>query len=548
MLGPGPLDVAGAKSLHRKIEELKGRMTQPKWQRLLEELSDELQGEFNLQRLLEKIMDTMIDLTRAQRGFLILTDGRKTVFKVRRNIDRQTLQGPFCEVSQNVVRMVMKTGDLFNSENACEDQRLLDSPSVRALGLRSILAIPFRFRKQTVGAVYLDNRTSSGAFQEANLEILRPFAAIASQAILVAELITRLKQRMRQLDRLNRKLQDENRLQSVQLRRKDQVIARAEREHQRRYAYDTIIGRGRAMQKVFALLDHIIPQESTTLITGETGTGKELIARAIHCLGPRKDKPFVPLNCAALPETLLESELFGHVKGAFTGAAGPKVGLAQLADSGTLFLDEIGEMSPSLQAKLLRLLQEGEVRPVGDARSTKVDVRVVAATHRDLQRLAEAGAFRKDLYYRLSVICVHLPPLRERLDDLPALVQGIAARLHAEKKLPLKALDPDALAPMLRHPWPGNIRELENVIERLLTFGEKSISADHVVRELGVGANADSAVLPPDGIDLKRTLESLEADLLSKALRSCKNKSEAARMLRIDRTWFLRLLKKHRLT
>ena len=548
MLGPGPLDVTGAKSLHRKIEELKGRMTQPKWQRLLEELSDEIQGEFNLQRLLEKIMDTMIDLTRAQRGFLILTDGRKTVFKVRRNIDRQTLQGPFCEVSQNVIQKVMKSGDLFNSENACEDQRLLDSPSVQALGLRSILAIPFRFRKQTVGAVYLDNRTSSGAFQEANLEILRPFAAVASQAILVADLVTRLKQRMRQLDRVNRKLKDENLLQSAQLRRKDQVIARVEREHQRRYAYDTIIGRGRAMQKVFALLDHIIPQESTTLITGETGTGKELIARAIHFLGPRKDKPFVPLNCAALPETLLESELFGHVKGAFTGAAGPKVGLAQVADTGTLFLDEIGEMSPSLQAKLLRLLQEGEVRPVGDARSTKVDVRVLAATHRDLQRLAEAGEFRKDLYYRLSVICVHLPPLRERLDDLPALVQGIAARLHEDKKLPLKTIDPDAFAPMLRHGWPGNIRELENVVERLMTFGEKSIAADHVIRELSAGANTAGVVLPPDGIDLKSALEKLESELLSKALRTCRNKSEAARMLRIDRTWFLRLLKKHHLT
>jgi transcriptional regulator with GAF, ATPase, and Fis domain len=541
MLGTGPLD---AKNLRRKIEELKGRVSQPKWQRVLEELAEEIQGEFNLQRVLERVMDSLISLTRAQRGFLILAKDRGMVFKVRRNIDRQTLQGPFCEVSENLIRMVIKSGEIFKAEDASEDPRLLNYPSVQALGLRSILAIPFRLRKQTIGAVYLDNRTSSSTFDGVDLDILRSFSAMASQAIHVADLVTKLKARMRQLDQLNQKLKTENRSQSVQLQRKEQYIAQLDRGLQRRFSYDNIVGQSPAMQQVFALLDRVVPLASTTLITGETGTGKELIARAIHYHGPRKDKPFVPLNCAALPETLLESELFGHARGAFTGAVAQKVGLAQVADGGTLFLDEIGEMSAPLQAKVLRMLQEGEVRPVGDARSANVDVRVIAATNRDLQQLAETGGFRKDLYYRLSVICIHVPPLRERLDDVPALVDAVSQRLHREKKLPLRPLTPDALEPMLKYSWPGNVRELENVVERLLTFSAKGITRALVEREL---VGAPGTPLPAGGLDLKATLDKLEGELLQKALQTSRNKSEAARLLRIDRTWFLRLLKKHHL-
>jgi transcriptional regulator with PAS, ATPase and Fis domain len=253
------------------------------------------------------------------------------------------------------------------------------------------------------------------------------------------------------------------------------------------------------------------------------------------------------VNCAAIPETLLESELFGHAKGAFTGATGVKTGLVQSAHTGTLFLDEIGEMSPPLQAKLLRLIQEGEVKPVGDARSARVDVRVIAATNRDLQQMAETGGFRKDLYYRLSVICVHVPPLRDRIEDIPALAEGILGRLHRERKLAPRTMEPDALEPLMRYSWPGNIREFENILERLMTFSQKSITRAQVERELGAQPGPTSSGFPGGGIDLKSRIDRLEGELVLRALQGSRNKSEAARLLSIDRTWFLRLLKKHRL-
>jgi transcriptional regulator with PAS, ATPase and Fis domain len=204
-------------------------------------------------------------------------------------------------------------------------------------------------------------------------------------------------------------------------------------------------------------------------------------------------------------------------------------------------------MSPPLQAKLLRMIQEGEVRPVGDVRSSKIDVRLIAATNRDLRLMAEEGGFRKDLYYRLSVICIHVPPLRERLEDIPSLVQAISTRLQQDKKLAHRPFEADALEPLLRYSWPGNVRELENMVERLLTFSTTKVTKVQVARELGAAVEGSAAGLPPGGIDLKETIDKLEGELVQNALRVSRNKSEAARMLRIDRTWFLRLLKKHAL-
>ncbi|MCA1663178.1 MAG: sigma-54 dependent transcriptional regulator, partial [Myxococcales bacterium] len=233
-----------------------------------------------------------------------------------------------------------------------------------------------------------------------------------------------------------------------------------------------LIGRSPVLEQVFAVIEKVADTPSTVLISGESGTGKELIARALHNNSSRKAGPFIKINCAAIPKTLMESELFGYEKGAFTGAVGSKPGRFELADAGTLFLDEIGEIPVEMQVKLLRVLQESEFERVGGIRTIKVDVRLVTATNRDLQKEVAAGAFREDLFYRLNVVPVHLPPLRERRSDIPLLVEHFIARFNERLKKQITGIDDEALALLTAHPWPGNIRELENVLERTILFCE----------------------------------------------------------------------------
>jgi transcriptional regulator with PAS, ATPase and Fis domain len=295
---------------------------------------------------------------------------------------------------------------------------------------------------------------------------------------------------------------------------------------------------------VFRLLEKIVESESTVLIQGESGTGKELVARAIHYNGPRSKKPFVVQNCSAFNDNLLESALFGHVKGAFTGAIRDKKGLFEIADGGTFFLDEVGDMSAALQVKLLRVLQEGTFTPVGGTETRQVDVRVIAATHKDLQKMVERGEFREDLYYRIHVIKIQVPPLRERMDDLPLLCEHFL-RKHfrgaARGATRPPRLLPEALATMRRYPWPGNIRELENEIERLLVLGgdlpelpEELLSQR--VRDAD-GAPRPQAVRAAQQGTLKEAVESLERDLIQQGLiRTHWNKSQLAKELGISRS------------
>jgi two-component system response regulator AtoC len=250
--------------------------------------------------------------------------------------------------------------------------------------------------------------------------------------------------------------------------------------------FGDLVGGSPSMTEVFSLVGQVAPTRSTVLVTGETGTGKELVARAIHEHSPRRDKLFVPLNCTAIPSELLESELFGHVRGAFSGAQSDRVGKFQAADEGTLFLDEIGDMDVRLQAKLLRVLQEGVIEPLGSNRRIRVDVRIVASTNRDLEAAIRDGRFRDDLYYRLNVFRVHLPPLRDRQEDVPALAQFLLDRFARELGRPPLRLEPAAAALLQRYAWPGNVRELGNVMER----------ATVLCREGSVGAGLVRSLLP----------------------------------------------------
>jgi len=315
-----------------------------------------------------------------------------------------------------------------------------------------------------------------------------------------------------------------------------------------RYSYDSMIGKSKVMQELYTLLDKIRNSESTVLVQGENGTGKELIARAIHFNSPRKDAHFVTVNCSAFNENLLDSELFGHVKGSFTGAIKDKKGLFEAADKGTLFLDEIGDMSPTMQVKLLRVLQEGTLIPVGGTETRRVDVRVVAATNKDLKEMIEMGTFREDLYYRINVINLIVPPLRDRKEDIPLLMDHFLTQGCKEKSLPLKVLGKRAIEKIFDYPWPGNIRELENEIERLIVLSgdELRISADLLsqrIRQYGEDSKVQGVRVAGK---LKDALEELEKTMIREGLRRTNwNKSRLAKELGISRAGLIMKVEKY---
>ncbi len=321
---------------------------------------------------------------------------------------------------------------------------------------------------------------------------------------------------------------------------------------EQRYRFEGIIGRSRPMRNLFQLLETVAPTNSTILITGETGTGKELVARAIHHNSPRRANRFVALNCSAIPETLLEAELFGHVRGAFTGAVANRPGRFEQAHKGTLFLDEVGTMSIALQMKLLRALQEREFEKVGDSRPTKVDVRVIAATNSDLAQMVRDGTFREDLYYRLNVIPIHLPPLRERREDIPLLVQHFLDRFCRElvPARPALTVSQHAMRRLMGFSWPGNVRQLENALERAvaLSGGRDQIEVSDLppdVQEVGGGSMPQEFALPEEGIDFEAYVSKVELDLIKQSLaRTGGNKGRAAQLLNLKRTTLVEKLKR----
>jgi DNA-binding NtrC family response regulator len=319
---------------------------------------------------------------------------------------------------------------------------------------------------------------------------------------------------------------------------------------EQRYRFDGIIGRSQPMRELFQLLETVASTSSTVLITGETGTGKELAARAIHHNSSRRNNRFVALNCSAIPETLLEAELFGHVRGAFTGAVANRQGRLEQAHRGTLFLDEVGTMSPALQAKLLRVLQEREFERVGDSHTVKIDVRVIAATHSDLTRMVAEGSFREDLFYRLNVIPIHMPPLRDRREDIPLLVQHFLERLAADTGRPAVTVSQEAVRRLMAYAWPGNVRQLENAVERALAFskGRAQLDVADLAPDIQNQPAAPDTVdgwFPDEGIDFARYVESVELSLIRRSLeRTHGNKRQAAKLLNLKRTTLIEKLKR----
>ncbi len=514
----------------------------------LQRISHDLSGELDLGRLLERILDDAIGLTEAERGFLLLLDegAEGWTVKAARNFDGEEVRRPSAKISRGILSRILESGEPLIAEDAEQDDRFGGSESVAEQRLKSVLCIPLLYRGVKLGALYLDNRHRKSLFGPDDSKLLGSFADQASVAIATARLHEAVLERERQLAAKNEELAQANGLLAERAERQGAEIGRLTLEKQelesalgRRFP-EILSRRHGRMREALGLLDKVVESTVPVLIQGESGTGKELFARAIHANGPLAKGPFVSENCAALSETLLESELFGHMRGAFTGADRDRKGLFEMAHGGTLFLDEVGEMSEGMQKKLLRVLQEGEVRPVGGKDVVKVKVRIISATNRDLLARARSGEFREDLYYRLAVVTIPIPSLRERREDVPLLVEKLMERLSAEQSKPPRSVPASVMRALERYDWPGNVRELENEVRRLVALGGEVIGEEDLspsIRERRITTSTDGAA---------GTLEEVELAHIRRVLaQTGGNLAESARLLGIDYSTLYRKMKRH---
>ena len=479
----------------------------------LMEILKRLVSETDLDRLLERITDHAIELSGAERGFVLLSgeDGSALTPHTVRGVANPG--DPHAAFSRSIAEAVLIDGEPLMTVDARTDHRLSEYISVHKLLLKSVACVPIRGRKGTVGVLYLEHRMRRGRFSEDDLELLLAFADQAAIALENARLLASLARRSEELERSNEELAQAKEKIERLLDAKTVELAEARTELDRardalRIANDRhgIVGHSAPMRRVFAVVDRVRDTDVPIVIQGESGTGKELIARAIHFGSARAKKSFVPLNCAAIPEALLESELFGHVRGAFTGADRDRTGVIVKASGGTLFLDEVGDMPAKMQVDLLRVLQDGRVRPVGGEVEIEVDVRVIAASNKSLQDLVSAGSFRKDLYYRLNVVELWLPALRERMEDVPLLCDHFLALFAERDESAPKRISRRAVQRIVTHPLPGNVRQLEHLLLNAWVMAEGDVID---AEDLALAEDGTSVAVPPR---IDRALATDEAD------------------------------------
>ena len=474
----------------------------------LYEFSERLIHHRDLTELLDELMDAVIEIANADKGFLVLLEGETVDVKVARNLNRENIADAVTQLSDSIIAKVVRSRKPVIVSDALRDDEFASAKSVIHLKVSSVICVPLLDRGRLLGLIYVGNDSIRDLFQDQTLRVLTVFSSQASLIVANALLMNELRHDNK---RLNEKLEQ--------------------------YRFGEIVGTSPPMQAVFRKVEKIAATDISVLITGETGTGKELIAREVHNRSPRAGKPFVTINCGAIPENLLESELFGHVKGAFTGAVANKQGKFQAADGGTLFLDEIGEMPIELQVKILRALQERVVYRVGDTRPETCDIRILAATNRDLEKEIAAGRFREDLYYRLNVVNVELPPLRVRGDDVLVIARYLLSRYSREYDVKVKGLSPNAAVAIRKHNWPGNIRELENRIKKAIVLCESS-----VIGPDDLGLNADSL---PQILTLADAKEKFQRDYINEVLAlNNGNRTKTARDLGVDPRTVFRHLEK----
>ncbi len=526
----------------------------------LHEVSQAITSELSLNRLLEKLMDAVLELVRAERGFVLITNPskEKSNIMVARNMDRETVEKPESKISHSISQEVIRTGIPILSSSALADERFLNLKSVRGLRLQSVLCVPLYSNQEVLGAIYLDNRRRKHAFNEEDLQVLQTFSTQAAIAITNARLNEEIQKQNRELAQVNRQMEVLNQrlLQQVhertsELKAAQDHLRRRQSELQSSGRFHGLVGRSKRMQEIFHIIDRISGTTLPVLIQGDSGTGKELIASAIHRSSPRHDQRFISENCAALAENILESELFGHIRGAFTGAVAERKGLFELAHGGTLFLDEVGDMSLAMQKKLLRVLEEGEVRRVGGKDTIQVDVRIISASNQDLKSLVNEEKFREDLYYRLNGIRINLPPLRDRKEDIPLLIQHFLELIAQESRQPVKSIGPEALRLLISYDWPGNVRELRHFLERTVllstgeTIEERDCLFDPVIFQQESRAISNEILLDLEKLPLREARDVFMKHYIERIYEEHgRNVTKAARACGISRESLHRLLKK----
>jgi Nif-specific regulatory protein len=462
---------------------------------------DELQGQ---------LLDLIFEVIPAGRGAILLADSEGHQFNSLFARMRQAGQAPLVKVSRTVARQVLEQGIAMLGTDVPNSDNLREVESLAASQVRSLLCVPLTVFQRVIGCIYLDSNNFGSRLNEDHLQLVAAIAGISAIA-----------------------LENARRLQWLE-QENDRLTVEASQER-------SLVGESTHMKEVYQFLKRVARTDSTVLIEGESGTGKELAARALHRNSPRASKPFVAINCAAIPETLLESDLFGHERGAFTGAIGLKKGRLELADSGVVFLDEIGELAPALQVKLLRVLQEREFERVGGTHSIKLDIRLIAATNCNLEQAVRDGAFRKDLYYRLAVLKVTMPTLRERREDIPMLARHFVQK-HAKRcKVKPRPISREALSCLVNYDWPGNVRELENAIERALVLG----SSDMVLPE-DLPESLLERTPSPEMTEAKyhAALKELKKQLIRDAVEQTQGSyADAARILGVHPNYLHRLIR-----
>ncbi|HEX4338273.1 MAG TPA: sigma 54-interacting transcriptional regulator [Polyangiaceae bacterium] len=481
--------------------------------RKLFQFSEKLMSTPSVDELLEALLDDVIEITGASRGVVLLVDasegeGAHPRVRASRNVKRESMVDASGTISDSIVQHVISSKRPIIVSDALSDTTFGKSESVLALQLSSVMCAPLMSQREVVGALYLGNDEVKHLFDRKQLDLLVIFAGQASLILQNAVLLSAL--------------------------RADKEKLAAELSDKR---FGEIIGACPSMMEVFRKLQKVAATDISVMITGETGTGKELIAREIHRRSNRVDGPFISVNCGAIPENLIESEMFGHVKGAFTGAIASRPGKFQQSEGGTLFLDEVGELTPALQVKLLRAIQERIVYRVGDSKPEKCDIRILAATNRNLEAMIKTGEFREDLYYRLNVVNLWLPPLRDRGEDTFIIAKVLLSKYADELQSPVRGFTPAALAAIRKFDWPGNIRQLENRIKKALVLCDKTLLGPE---DLDLGLEAQAPIVP-----LEKAKEDFQRRYVLEVLeRNNGNRTQTARDLGVDPRTIFRYLER----